>query len=427
MRSAAMLPNLTPLVRVTTILAAIGFLASAPPLATQQLLLDSIRFPDSLRNEVAQVAPVYRANPRDASVLYQVAALHARAGHTEAALAALTRLAELSTGVDPRVRDGFASLERHPDFIALRARIQRENPPVHHARLAFDIPTSGVGPEGIAWSATTRLIYLSGFGNIRTVDSTGNLRPFANYPAAKIGGVLGMRVDDRRGELWATSTGFGSPPADAVIGLFRFRLKDGSLIASYPMADSAVGFLNDIAIGVDGTAYATATSSGALVRVDPGSGLIDLFLPAGTLPDPNGIAASDDGRYLFVAGWYGIVRVDLRTRATTVLKHKSNIASGCLDGLYLTGPRTIVGVQNCVHATGRVMRFTLSAERDSIETAEVLESYNPLFEGVTTAAVAGPALYFIANVQFRKLGPDGKPISPFDPLHMLRLCLCSNC
>ena len=52
--------------------------------------------------------------------------------------------------------------------------------------------------------------------------------------------------------------------------------------------------------------FATASNSGALVRLDPARGTHDEFLPAGALPDPNGITITSDGRSLFVAGWYTI-------------------------------------------------------------------------------------------------------------------------
>jgi hypothetical protein len=49
----------------------------------------------------------------------------------------------------------------------------------------------------------------------------------------------------------------------------------------------------------------------------------------------------------------------------------------------------------------------------------VLEAYNPLFDGVTTGAVTGDKLVFVANVQFRKMGKSER----FDPLHVLQLRL----
>jgi sugar lactone lactonase YvrE len=404
--------------------AVFGTLLGAPDsTGTQPIALDPAAFPEQLRAAVDQIAPVYRQRPNDPSVLYQVAAVQARAGQVENALATLRRMAETGSGVDPRLRDGFQSLAENPEFLRIRARIQQENPPVHRARLAFDIRESGLAPEGVAWSERTRLLYFGSFGKVVAVGLDGLVRTSRSLGAKGLGAVAGIRVDDGRGELWATSSVFGAPDPKIVRGLFRFRLSNGELVAAYPLPGAEVGFLNDVAVTPEGVAYATATDTGALIRADPAAGNADTFLPAGTLPDPNGIAASEDGRYLFVAGWFGIVRVDLRTRATLVLKQPANVASGCLDGLYLAGAREIIAVQNCVHATGRIMRFMLSSSRDAIESAEVLESYNPLFDGITTAAIAGRTLYFVANTQFRKIGPDGKPTARLDPLHVLSLPL----
>jgi sugar lactone lactonase YvrE len=385
--------------------------------------IELVGFPDSLGPLVDQIAPMLERRPNDASVLYQVASLHATAGHTDAALATLQRMADLGSGADPEPAGGFASLADNAEFKAIRERIQRDFPPVNQATRAYDVPGDAGIPEGVEWSAKTGLLYMGGLGTITAVDSTGRARPLVPPGTTRLGGVAGIRIDHSRDEIWATSTRFGGPSPDAVLGLFRFRLSDGGLIASYPISDSAFGFVNDVAVAPDGKAYATATITGALVRVDPATGATEAFLPSGSLPDPNGIAASDDGKYLFVAGWYGIVRVDLERRDTLVLKQGPNVASGCIDGIYLTSPRTLVGVQNCVHATGRILRFGLSAARDSIETVEVLESYNPLFDAITTAAVAGPDLYFVANTQLSKLGPGGRMTAPLDTLRVLRLRL----
>jgi hypothetical protein len=103
-----------------------------------------------------------------------------------------------------------------------------------------------------------------------------------------------------------------------------------------------------------------------------------------------------------------------------LLRKPANVADGCLDGLYWAGQRTLVGIQNCVHESGSVLRLRLSADLGSIEHAEVLESDNPLFDGVTTAAVVRDHLYFVANTQFRKLG---KPGETFRPLVVLDLPL----
>ena len=336
---------------------------------------------------------------------------------------ALEQMVAAGSGVHPRTRDGFQSLVGNPRYIDLTARIRRDNPPVNKARVAFDLTEADLVSEGIAWSNRTRKLYLGSIKRkIIAVTTDGRVAEFVPPGRDRLGVVIGLRVDDARGELWAASSlGFGGEPdTTATAGLYRFRLADGGLLGVYPLANDTNDFLNDVAVAPNGIAYATATNSGALLRIAPATGRSDVFLPAGALPDPNGIAATADGRYLLVAGWYGITRVDLRTRATVVLRHQPNVASGCFDGLYLQGPRDLIGVQNCVHDTGRIMHLRLNAGLDSIRSASVLESYNPLFNGITTAAIAGDTLFFVANVQFRKWGPNG-PLAPFDPLHVLAL------
>lgn len=70
-----------------------------------------------------------------------------------------------------------------------------------------------------------------------------------------------------------------------------------------------------------------------------------------------------------------------------------------------------------------MLRLSLSPDLASIERAEVLESYNPLFQGITTAALADDHLYFVANNQFLKYG---KPGESFRPLVILDLALGSG-
>jgi sugar lactone lactonase YvrE len=400
--------------RALAVAAMLSIAASIPKVG-----LDPQDFPEAMRGEVAPIAVVFGRFPDDASVLYQVAALHARASHTRAALGALHAMVATGAGLHPRGRDGFSSLESEPEYERLIATIRRQNPPVLRARRAFEIAEGDLTPEGIAYSARTERLYLGSVKRkIVSVSLQGEVRPFAAPAAGGLATVVGVRVDDVRGELWAVSNAIGPVPPDAVIGLFRFRLADGVLVRSYPIEGGVPDLLNDLVVAPDGRVYATESNAGRVLRLDPATGALDPF--ASELPDPNGITITPDGKYLFVAGWHGIMRIDVASGAKALLGKPANVADGCLDGLYWAGPRTLVGIQNCVHATGRVLRLELSADLASIDRADVLESYNPLFDGITTAAVVRDQLYFVANTQFRKLG---KPGETFRPLVVLDLPL----
>jgi sugar lactone lactonase YvrE len=394
-------------------------MASAPH---EQLPVNDL--PPELRDQAAEVQQAWDLYPDNACVLYYVAAMYAKAGHAAEALAMLRAMAGKHAGLDPRLRDGFESLAANPEFLHLKQEIGRDNPPVRNAQPAFSIAEADLIPEGIAWSEKQKRFYLGSVKRkIIEVDDTGRARDFVAAGDAGLGVVVGLRVDDQRGELWAASEQM-SPRPGLVRGLFLYRLSDGQLLAKYPVRDGEADLVNDLVVAPDGSLYATASHSGSLVRIQPGSAIAEVFLPPHTLPDPNGITVSRDGRFLFVAGWYGITRVDLKSKGTLLLKSSPNIAAGFFDGLY-EYRGDLVGIQNCVHDTGRVMRLRLSPGRDTIASAQVLESYNPLFEAITTGAIAGSRFYFMANTQFRKLGPDGSiPAGVwFNPIHVLWLDL----
>ncbi|MET0591317.1 MAG: hypothetical protein ABW133_01370, partial [Polyangiaceae bacterium] len=269
-----------------------------------------------------------------------------------------------------------------------------------------------------AWSAKTERFYLgSGKRKIVTIDRKGHIETLVPPGKGGLGVVVGVRVDDARGELWAASVQLGGKPEGALVGLLRVRLSDGEILGRYP-SGAPDDLVNDVAVTPDGIAYATLSIAGRLLRVDPRTGRVDQVLAPRAIPDANGITVSPRGDSLFVASWHDVYRVDLSDLRARALPKPKNVASGCIDGLYARG-NDLIGIQNCVHATGRAVRLHLDPAGERIERATVLESYNPLFDGITTAAIAGDELVLVANVQFRKVGKG----EPFDPLHVLALPL----
>ena len=370
-----------------------------------------------MKQDVEDINAGYRLYPNEAAVLYQVAALHARAGHKQQAIDTLKKMMAAGTGLDPRPRS-FGTLVDDREFKRIKAQIEYDNHPVVQARLAYTIEEGDLTSEGIAYSEKTKKLYLgSGKRKIMSISEDGKYEEFVPPATGGLGVVVGIRVDDQRGELWAVSNKFEEALPNLVMGLFRFRLSDGKLIKAYPIETADKELLNDVAVAKNGAVYATASNSGALWRVDPGTDKIEKWLPDKSLPDPNGIAATPDGKYLLVAGWYGITRVDLRNKKMKLLEKPDNVADGCLDGMYIY-KYTIVGIQNCAHDTGRVMKYETMFDWSMITKAKVLESYDPMFDGITTAAIAGDDLYFVANTQLRKKKDDA-----FDALKILRLSL----
>jgi sugar lactone lactonase YvrE len=172
----------------------------------------------------------------------------------------------------------------------------------------------------------------------------------------------------------------------------------------YLLPTGAAHMLNDLAFDADG-AYLSDTTTGAIYRLTAELKELEVFVPPGTFRGPNGVAISDDGRYLYVASsGRGLSAVNLKTKAVSDLAVPEDVVAAGIDGLYFHRD-SLVGIQNGI-GPGRVMRYHLSAPT-VIARAEILESRNPLFEVPTTGALCGDDFFYIANTQIDKTNAAG--------------------
>jgi hypothetical protein len=107
-----------------------------------------------------------------------------------------------------------------------------------------------------------------------------------------------------------------------------------------------------------------------------------------------------------------------------LLTKPHSVADANIDGLYFY-KGALVGIQNPDVHPGRVMRYYLNPAGGTIERAEVLEAYNPIFDVPTTGTLVGDSLYFAANPQLDKRGEDGSmpPPSELQDIHIVKLKL----
>jgi hypothetical protein len=132
-----------------------------------------------------------------------------------------------------------------------------------------------------------------------------------------------------------------------------------------------------------------------------------VFVPAGVLFSPQGLAWSPDGRDLFVADYeLGIAKVDPRHAALTWLKAPADVALHGIDGLVEAGPTHLVAVQNDM-PPHRTVGLRLDARRERIVEVEILDRAHPLFVEPTLATRVGSELFTIARSQWERFRRDG--------------------
>lgn len=105
--------------------------------------------------------------------------------------------------------------------------------------------------------------------------------------------VFGVLVDEGRGLLWVCSNprqGEGGAPA-----IKAFRLGDGTLVASYPLAVEGPAMCNDMTVGPDGEVYASETLGGRILLLENGGAAFESWAVDPEFATIDGISFGTDG------------------------------------------------------------------------------------------------------------------------------------
>lgn len=361
----------------------------------------------AVRERKAAVEKLVRERPRDPVLWYFLARLDAEMGDAADCAAALGKVDELGDGFLPPREAGFEKVWSDPAFEKARARLESRLPRLDYAAIAFELQDTGLVPEGIAYDAPSKSFFLGGVAGHRIVriDENREEKEFAG-PAAGLDAVLGLAADAPRRRLYAVTTSAISDPSakPARNAVVAFDLVTGRVVKRFDVPGAAQ--LNDVTVAPGGRVYATDSGSGAVYEL-PAQGDARSVVPAGALPGANGLAASPDGRRLYVAHSTGIAVVDLASGAVKRMAVASRENVAAIDGLY-QWQGMLLGVQNVTNP-GRVVAITLARDGESIAGVRTLLSHHQRgLEEPTTGAIGPDGFYLLAATGVGHVGADGR-------------------
>ena len=272
----------------------------------------------------------------------------------------------------------------------------------------YELPGDAVYPEGIAYHPDNGKFYVGSTsdGTLFEGDVTsGEVRVFSAGGADGRVFAVGMKVDSK-GRLWVA----GGPTGK----MFVYDTANGDLIASYNTPEAKMTFINDVTIAPDGSAYFTDSFRPLLFRInDAGGGVVEPWLDfTGTVLEYgegfnlNGIATTNDGRYLIVVHSISgdLFRIDINSREVIRIDlGESNVSGG--DGLLLDGD-TLYVVRN---RFSEIVAIELSMDYSKGIVGEGVT--DPSFVFPTTLARAGDALLVVISQLSRR---EQGPVLPFN-------------
>jgi sugar lactone lactonase YvrE len=363
------------------------------------------------RREVERAATAWPVQP---AYVWARAVTAQLAADTVGVYGALAAYAALGLGRDLRADARFAPYATRPRFATIVARHDSNRALLARSHVVATLSDSTLWPEGVDYDRRTGRYYVASVRH-RTIAEVVDGRITRELWAREqpgVGAVLGVRVDARRGVIWATFAGIpqmqGYAKADSTIAaLVRVRIADGTIERRWNLPPAPLGHtLGDLAIGPLGDVFVTDSNDPVLYRLRPGADTLER-ITSPLFHSLQGVAALPNGAALYVADYsLGIVRVDLTTKNTIRLDDAPGSTSVGCDGIAWDRD-AIVAIQNGV-APARVMRFVVDASGTRIVRAEVLDRNVAIADEPTIGTIVGREFVYVANSQWEKYTEDGQ-------------------
>ncbi len=202
----------------------------------------------------------------------------------------------------------------------------------------------------------------------------------------KLSRVLGVLVDEAGKRLFVCSSDIlrlGEP-----VSLKIFDLASGAAKGDYPFPENK-GLCNDIAVGKDGTAYATDTPGARIFRLKAGAGALEPWVADPRFDGIDGLAFGQDGQ-LYVnnvrTGLHYRIAVNADGSAGAITPLRTSRPLEGPDGMRPTADGRFVIAEN---RAGRIAIATV--EGDLLQ----IESIRDGFDVAPGIAVAGDVIWAI--------------------------------
>jgi len=286
------------------------------------------------------------------------------------------------------------------------------------------IPGERLATESLT-STRDGTVYVGSVGTgqiFRARPGAAMAEPFIPPKTNGIGGVFGVFADEKANVLWACSgtPAFGPPQAGAPppppSALYAFDLASGVPKGKWTLP-TAGAFCNDIAVGSDGTAYASDTQNMQVARLKPGAQSLEVwagadgaFGPTGGVVD--GIAVLGDTLLVNALRTNKIFSVAIGKdgKAGRVNEVKLDTAVEGPDGMRSFGASALLVAEG--GGGGKVSKIVLNdAKTEGKRT--VLKSGFP--DGPVAVTVVGENVYVLEGQLAALFAPPGSPPPPVKP------------
>ena len=344
-------------------------------------------------------------------IQYKLAECYCQTDQLPKSLELLGLLARRGLPYPVEENQGFSRLYGDKRFAEYTATFRRNRTTVDRSTVALVINDSLLIPEGIAYDSLHQTTFIGSLARHKVIrcSGAGGCADFVTGEQHGFWMALGMKVSPDLKSVWLCSAS-EKDSLNGYSGLFQFEIPTGKLLQRFVM-DNKQGphLFNDLVITGGGDVYFTDSKAGKVWRLLRGSDTLVEY--AAGFVYPNGIAADEEKKVLFVADFTGLHMIDLVTGKRSQLSHQGRTYLNGIDGLYYY-QGSLIGIQDSGNQDDRVARFYYDIKKNIITKVETLQSFRKDFIIPTTGTIVNGEFHYIANAQLRSLQPDGSLTNP---------------
>lgn len=363
------------------------------------------------------ILAAHTIHPYHQGILYQTGIAAALVNRPEEAIEYLSKAIQIKADYDLTI-DELKHLEDRDDFKELKKLQTDLLVPIIQSDTAFVIKDRLLHLECIAAGESRNVFYLGSIHKrkIIRVDEKG-AKDFTTTAQDGLTSVFGIKTDVTKNILWACAspmTEMENFDSLATSGVFKYELASGKLLSKYIPGEFKGYVFGDLALDPKGNVFVSDSKNNAVFMLNQATETLDVYFTSDEFRSLQGLAFTDDGKYLFIADYVrGIFRLHTGDKTLTQLSQSFGLSTKSIDGLTYYN-NSLISIQNLI-VPMRVTQYFLNDANDSLRDFRIIDRGHPVFNEPTTGCKVNSTFYYVANSQWSGYDKDRK-IKPADQL-----------
>jgi sugar lactone lactonase YvrE len=359
-------------------------------------------------------------------ILYQLGIAAALTGHQTESIDALTRAMLMNNSIRVEGLADFNAIKNTPGFKNLLALQKEWATPVIHSDTAFILKDRTLHCEGIEFDAEANTFYAGSIHQRKIVKIKDGIATDFNVSGAEgMTAVFALRIDRKNKLLWAASSpvpemmDFDSTARSA---LYKYDLVTGKLLEriQQPLWKKN-GVFGDLVVNKNGDVFVSDGQTNTVFILNSKNRKLEPWYTAPEFSNIQGMAFSDNEKYLFIADYaHGVFRLDVKAKTLIKIKSSLQVSLKGIDGLCFY-KNSLITIQNGVTPL-RSTRYYLNNDQDQFTKFDIIDRNHPAFNEPTQGVVHDDVFYYIANSQWNGYDRQHKlkPVSQLQDLVVLK-------